>query len=108
MSEIYKFSAIQSEDVSTLTSDLEHCNLFDPYTPFNCISCHKGYALNIQTKKCQVVANEVDHCEEYVSFAKDTCIRCATGYVLDYGINTDLFNSATKLSKRRLFGVWKI
>jgi hypothetical protein len=99
----YTLTAIQANDVAEKVTDHQGCNLFDVYTPFNCISCHKGYALNIQTKKCETVANPINFCEEYVSLSKLICIRCETGYILDYGINTDIFNTPTQLSNRICF-----
>ena len=91
-------TSIQSDDVNEFETERANCNLFDAFTPFNCISCHPGFALNVQTKQCETVSSPVTYCEEYISISKPICIRCKTGYILDYGINTDIFNTPVSLS----------
>lgn len=89
----------QNKDITEIESDKDNCILFDPYTPFNCISCRSGFAINTLTNKCELVVQKIEFCEEYISIDKPICIRCKTGYVLDYGININLFNENTVLSK---------
>ena len=94
---MYNYSSNQVTDKSNFSTKTEHCNLFDPYTPFNCISCHDGYVLNIQTKKCESAENFVTDCVEYIDSSKKICIRCKQGYILDYGINKNIFEEPTVL-----------
>ena len=103
LKEQYTLSANQTKDIVEIESKRNYCLLLDPYSPFNCISCRSGYAINIETKKCELVVQSVEFCEEYVSFQKQICVRCKTGYVLDYGINLDIFKETTILSKRSYF-----
>ena len=98
MSSIYKLTTIQEKNLQELGTKRSNCNLFDPYTPFNCINCHKGYALEINSKSCVAVSSPINNCEEYISSTKVICIRCEAGYVLDYGINMDLFTKNSVLS----------
>lgn len=94
---MYEYTSNQVNDQVNFRTKHSNCNLFDPYTPFNCISCHEGYMLNIQTNSCVPVAGGTLHCTEYIDSSKTICIRCKKGYILDYGINKNIFEDETLL-----------